>query len=57
MRGHHDNDFFGDAPIKPILGKNTWENVSEVGFKQLLFNPIPVVESPSNPLPPLTTTT
>ncbi|XP_023345228.1 ferritin, lower subunit [Eurytemora carolleeae] len=29
MRGHHDNDFFGDAPIKPILGKNTWENVSE----------------------------
>ena len=34
MRGHHDNDFFGDAPIKPILGKNTWENVSEVSSHQ-----------------------
>merc|ERR1711860_213672 len=29
MRGSLDNNFFQGNPIKPILGKNTWDSVAE----------------------------
>merc|ERR1712198_517758 len=29
LRGSQENDFLGGNPIKPILGKNTWDSVSE----------------------------